>query len=64
MHIREGLSVTNGTSDDDGHRYSSTCIYAQKLLYWSVVALGDGERDCGSSYDDLMAEALERRQTA
>ena len=37
MHIREGLSVTNGTSVMTGIGIVNL-IYAQKLLHWSVVA--------------------------
>ena len=56
MHIREGLSVTNGTSVMTGIGIVNL-IYAQKLLYWSVVA-SVIMNEIAASYDDFMAQAL------
>ena len=56
MHIREGLSVTNGTSVMTGIGIVNL-IYAQKLLHWSVVA-SVMMNEIAASYDDFMAQAL------
>lgn len=56
MRIREGLSVTNGTSVMTGIGLINL-IYAKKLLKWSVVA-SVMMNEIASSYDDLMSEVL------
>lgn len=56
MHIREGLSVTNGTSVMTGIGLVNL-IYARKLLHWSVLA-SVLMNEIASSYDDLMSEVL------
>lgn len=56
MHIREGLSVTNGTSVMTGIGLVNL-IYARKLLNWSVKA-SVLMNEIASSYDDLMSEVL------
>lgn len=56
MHIREGLSVTNGTSVMTGIGLVNL-IYARKLLHWSVVA-SVMMNEIAASYDDLMSEVL------
>lgn len=56
IHIREGLSITNGTSVMTG----IACVnqhYAQKLLDWSVLA-SVWMNEIASSYNDLMAAPL------
>ncbi len=56
MHIREGLSVTNGTSVMTGIGVINV-IYARKLLNLSVVA-SIMINEIASSYDDFMSAAL------
>ena len=56
MRIREGLSVTNGTSVMTGIGIVNL-IYAQKLLYWSTVA-SVMMNEIAGSYDDFMSQAL------
>ncbi len=56
MHIREGLSVTNGTSMMTGVGLVNL-IYARNLLNWGV-ATSVMMNEIASSYDDLMSEAL------
>lgn len=56
MHIREGLSITNGTSVMTG----IACVnqhYAMRLLDWSVLA-SVWMNEIASSYNDLMAAPL------
>lgn len=63
MRIREGLSVTNGTSVMTGIGLVNL-IYARKLLAWSLVA-SVMMNEIASSYDDFMSEVLNgvRRHT-
>lgn len=56
MHIREGLSVTNGTSMMTGIGLVNL-IYAKKLLRWGVVT-SVLMNEIAASYDDLMSEEL------
>lgn len=56
MRIREGLSVTNGTSVMTGIGIVNL-IYAQKLLHWSVAA-SVMMNEIAASYDDFMSQAL------
>lgn len=56
MRIREGLSVTNGTSVMTGIGLVNL-IYARKLLQWSILA-SVLVNEVFSSYDDFMAEEL------
>ncbi len=56
MHIREGLSVTNGTSVMTGIGIVNL-IYAKRLLHWSIVA-SVMINEIASSYDDFMSEEL------
>lgn len=56
MRIREGLSVTNGTSVMTGIGLVNL-IYARKLLCWSLTA-SVMMNEIASSYDDLMSEVL------
>lgn len=56
MHIREGLSVTNGTSVMTGIGIVNL-IYAQKLLHWSIAA-SVMMNEIASSYDDFMSQPL------
>lgn len=56
MKIREGLSVTNGTSVMTGIGLVNL-IYARKLLTWSVVA-SVMMNEIASSYDDFMSPEL------
>lgn len=56
IHIREGLSITNGTSVMTG----IACVnqhYAKILLDWSVMA-SVWMNEIASSYDDLMSAPL------
>ncbi|MBQ3579986.1 MAG: aromatic amino acid lyase [Bacteroidales bacterium] len=56
IHVREGLSITNGTSVMTG----IACVnqhYAEKLLEWSVLA-SVWMNEIASSYNDLMAAPL------
>ena len=63
IYIREGLSITNGTSVMTGIS-SVNQIYAERLLNWSVIA-SVWMNEIASSYDDLMAAELNecRRHT-
>lgn len=56
IHIREGLSVTNGTSFMTGIGIVNL-IYAKRLLKWSVAA-SVMINEVVSSYDDFMSEEL------
>ena len=56
MKIREGLSVTNGTSVMTGIGMVNL-IYAKQLLTWSVIA-SVMMNEIASSYDDFMSPAL------
>lgn len=56
MRIREGLSVTNGTSVMTGIGIVNL-IYARNLLHWSVAA-SVIMNEIAASYDDLMSQAL------
>ncbi|MDR0660432.1 MAG: aromatic amino acid ammonia-lyase [Prevotellaceae bacterium] len=56
MRIREGLSVTNGTSVMTGIGLVNL-IYARKLLQWSLMA-SIMVNEVVSSYDDFMAQEL------
>ena len=56
MHLREGLSITNGTSVMTGIGIVNL-LYAGKLLDWSIIA-SVIMNEIASSYDDLMAEPL------
>ncbi|NDV64316.1 histidine ammonia-lyase [Bacteroides sp. 224] len=56
MHIREGLSITNGTSVMTGIGLVNL-FHAQSLLKWSVAA-SVMMNEIAASYDDLMAEPL------
>ena len=56
MHIREGLSITNGTSVMTG----IACVnqhFAMRLLDWSILA-SVWMNEVASSYNDLMAAPL------
>lgn len=56
IHIREGLSVTNGTSVMTGIS-SVNQIYAENLFKWAVIT-GVWMNEIAGSYDDFAAEAL------
>ena len=56
IHIREGLSVTNGTSVMTGIGLVNL-IYAERILGWSVTA-SVMMNEVASSYGDFMSEAL------
>lgn len=56
MHIREGLSITNGTSVMTGIGLVNL-FQARQLLQWSVIA-SVMMNEIAASYDDLMAEPL------
>lgn len=56
MRIREGLSVTNGTSVMTGIGIVNL-IYARKLLQWSIIA-SVMMNEIASSYDDFMSQPL------
>lgn len=56
IHIREGLSITNGTSVMTGLA-SVNQLLAERLLQWSIEA-AVWMNEIASSYDDLMAEPL------
>lgn len=56
MHIREGLSVSNGTSVMTGIGIVNL-IYAKKLLHWATVA-AVMMNEIASSYDDFQSEEL------
>ncbi len=54
IHIREGLSVTNGTSVMTGISCINQ-IYAERLLDWSILS-SVWMNEIASSYDDFMSE--------
>ncbi|MDR1880793.1 MAG: aromatic amino acid ammonia-lyase [Tannerellaceae bacterium] len=56
MRIREGLSVTNGTSVMTGIGLVNL-IYAKRLMAWSVIA-SVMMNEIASSYDDFMSAVL------
>lgn len=56
MHIREGLSITNGTSVMTGIGLVNL-FHARRLVRWSVAA-SVLMNEIAASYDDLMAEPL------
>ena len=56
MHIREGLSVSNGTSVMTGIGIVNL-IYAKKLLHWATVA-AVMMNEIASSYDDFQSKEL------
>lgn len=58
MKIREGLSVTNGTSVMTGIGLVNL-IYAKQLLHWSVIA-SVLMNEIASSYDDFMSHELNK----
>lgn len=58
MKIREGLSVTNGTSVMTGIGFVNL-IYANRLLRWSVIS-SVMMNEIASSYDDFMSAELNR----
>lgn len=58
IHIREGLSVTNGTSVMTGIGIVNL-IYARRLLEWATLA-SVWMNEIASSYDDLMSDELNR----
>ncbi|MDR1860823.1 MAG: aromatic amino acid ammonia-lyase [Bacteroidales bacterium] len=58
IHIREGLSVTNGTSVMSGIGMVNV-LYARRLLRWAVTA-SVLMNEIAASYDDLMSEELNR----
>ncbi|MDR1203342.1 MAG: aromatic amino acid ammonia-lyase [Tannerellaceae bacterium] len=56
IYIREGLSVTNGTSVMTGIGLVNL-IYAKRLLTWGVIA-SVMMNEIASSYDDFMSDVL------
>lgn len=56
MRIREGLSITNGTSVMTGIGLVNL-TYAKKLLHWSVIA-SVMMNEIAASYDDFMSKPL------
>ena len=56
MHIREGLSVTNGTSVMTGIGIVNL-LYASRLLHWAVGA-SVMMNEIAASYDDFMSAPL------
>lgn len=56
VKIREGLSVTNGTSVMTGIGVVNL-IYAKQILSWSIIA-SVMMNEIASSYDDFMSEVL------
>ncbi len=56
IHIREGLSITNGTSVMTGIGCVNQ-IYAERLLDWATLA-SVWMNEIASSYDDFMSEGL------
>ncbi len=56
MHIREGLSVSNGTSVMTGIGIVNL-IYAKKLLHWATLA-AVMMNEIAASYDDFLSEEL------
>ena len=62
MRIREGLSVTNGTSVMTGIGIVNL-IYAKKLLRWSVAA-SVMMNEIAASYDDFYGTGIKRGQAS
>src|SRR5574344_100317 len=60
VHIREGLSVTNGTSMMTGIGLVNL-LRAKKLLSWGILT-SVMVNEITSSYDDFMSDALNRRK--
>ena len=58
IHIREGLSICNGTSFMTGIGVVNQ-IYAQRLLDWGTLA-AVMMNEIAESYDDLMSEPLNK----
>lgn len=58
MYLREGLSITNGTSVMTGIGFVNT-IYAWRLLYWSIMGSAM-VNEIVSSFDDFMSPELNR----
>lgn len=56
IHVREGLSVTNGTSVMTGIALVNQ-HFADKLLYWAVLS-SLWMNEIAASYDDFMSEPL------
>lgn len=56
IHIREGLSITNGTSVMTGIGVVNQ-YYAERLLRWETLA-SVWMNEIAASYDDLMSEPL------
>ncbi len=56
IHIREGLSITNGTSVMTGIGCVNQ-IYAERLLDWATLA-SVWMNEIAASYDDFMSEGL------
>jgi len=56
MRIREGLSLTNGTSVMTGIAIVNQ-LHAERLLHWSTLA-SVWINEVAASFDDLMAEPL------
>lgn len=56
IYMREGLSITNGTSVMTGIGIVNQ-YYAQRMLHWSVIA-SVMVNEIASSYDDFMSEEL------
>jgi len=56
IHIREGLSLTNGTSVMTGIGIVNQ-LHAERLLHWAVLA-SVWLNEVAASFDDLMAEPL------
>ena len=56
IHIREGLSITNGTSVMSGIGFVNQ-FWAERLMQLSLLA-GVWMNEIASSYDDFMAEPL------
>ena len=56
IHIREGLSCTNGTSVMTGISAVNQ-LHAEQLLHWSMIA-AVWMNEIAGSYDDLMAAPL------
>ena len=58
IYIREGLSVTNGTSVMTGIG-AINCLHAENLLKWAVIT-SVWMNEIAESYDDLMSEPLNK----
>ncbi|MBQ9584421.1 MAG: aromatic amino acid lyase [Muribaculaceae bacterium] len=58
IHIREGLSLTNGTSVMTGIGIINQ-LHAEKLLDWAVLS-SVWMNEVAASYDDFMAEPLQQ----